>query len=121
MSSNIDQRLSALGITLPSPGSPAGNYVPYVIAGDLVFISGQIPRESGQMKYTGQVGRNLSVEQGHAAARLCGVNLLSQLKTACGGDLDRVERCVRLGGFVNSPPDFFYHPLVIIGASDLMV
>lgn len=121
MSSNIDKRLADLGITLPAPGSPAGNYIPYVIAGDLVFISGQIPREAGKMKYSGQVGRDLSVEQGHAAARLCAVNLLSQLKAACGGDLDRVERCVRLGGFVSSPPDFFDHPQVVNGASDLMV
>ena len=121
MSSNIDRRLAEIGVTLPPPGSPAGSYVPYVIAGDLVFMAGQVAREAGKMKYTGKVGRDLSVEQGAAAARLCAVNLLAQLKAACGGDLDRVERCVRVGGFVNSPPDFLEHPKVINGASDLLV
>lgn len=121
MSSNIDKRLADLGVTLPAPGSPAGNYVPFVIVGDLAFMAGQVAREAGKMRYTGKVGRDLSIEQGHAAARLCAVNLLSQLKAACGGDLDRVERCVRLGGFVNSPPDFFDHPKVVNGASDFIV
>lgn len=121
MSSNIDRRLAEIGVTLPPPGAPGGNYVPFVVAGDIVFMAGQVAREAGKMKYTGKVGRDLSVEQGNAAARLCAVNLLAQLKAACGGDLDRVERCVRLGGFVNSPPDFFEHPKVINGASDLMV
>ena len=121
MSSSIDKRLADLGVTLPAPGSPAGNYVPFVTVGDLVFMAGQVAREAGKMKYTGKVGRDLSIEQGHAAARLCAVNLLSQLKAACGGDLDRVERCVRLGGFVNSPPDFLDHPKVVNGASDFIV
>lgn len=121
MSSNIDKRLADLGITLPEPGTPAGNYVPFVIAGDLAYLAGQVAREAGKMKYTGKVGRDLSVDEGHAAARLCAVNLLSQLKAACGGDLDRVERCVRLCGFVNSAPDFVDHPKVVNGASDLMV
>jgi enamine deaminase RidA (YjgF/YER057c/UK114 family) len=121
MSSNIEKRLGELGITLPPPGSPGGNYVPFVVVGDLAFMAGQVAREAGKMKYTGKVGRDLTVADGAAAARLCAVNLLSQLKAACGGDLDRVERCVRLGGFVNSPPDFFEHPKVVNGASDLMV
>lgn len=121
MASSIEKRLSELGITLPPPGSPAGNYVPFVIVGNLVFMAGQVAREAGKMKYTGKVGAALSVEQGQQAARLCAVNLLAQLKVACGGDLDRVERCVRLGGFVNSGPDFFDHPKVVNGASDLMV
>src|SRR5438067_901432 len=121
MTSKIDQRLGQLGITLPPPGAPAGSYVPFVIVGDLVFMAGQVAREAGKMKYTGKVGRDLSVEDAQAAARLCAVNLISQLKVACDGDLDRVERCVRVGGFVNSPPDFFDHPKVINGASDLMV
>jgi enamine deaminase RidA (YjgF/YER057c/UK114 family) len=121
VSSNIEKRLTELGITLPPPGSPAGNYVPCVIVGDLAFMSGQVCREAGKMKYTGKVGRDLTVEQGQAAARLCAVNLLAQLKAACGGDLDRVERCVRLGGFVNCGPDFQEQPKVINGASDLMV
>jgi enamine deaminase RidA (YjgF/YER057c/UK114 family) len=121
MSSNIEKRLSEIGVTLPPPGSPAGNYVPYVVVGDLVFMAGQVAREAGKMKYVGKVGSEVSIEDGRAAARLCAVNLLAQLKAACGGDLDRVERCVRLGGFVNSPPDFTEHPKVINGASDLIV
>lgn len=121
MSSNIEKRLGEIGITLPPPGAPGGNYVPFVVVGDLAFMAGQVAREAGTMKYTGKVGRDLTVEQGAAAARLCAVNLLAQLKAACGGDLDRVDRCVRLGGFVNSPPDFFEHPKVVNGASDLMV
>jgi enamine deaminase RidA (YjgF/YER057c/UK114 family) len=121
MSSNIEKRLGEIGVTLPPPGAPGGNYVPFVVVGDLVFMAGQVAREAGKMKYTGKVGRDITVENGAAAARLCAVNLLSQLKAACGGDLDRVDRCVRLGGFVNSPPDFLEHPKVINGASDLMV
>ena len=121
MSSQIEQRLNELGITLPPPGAPAGNYVPFVVVGDIAYMSGQVAREAGKMKYVGKVGRDISIEDGQAAARLCAVNLLSQLKVACGGDLDRVERCVRLSGFVNSPPDFFEHPKVVNGASDLMV
>ena len=121
MATQIEQRLAELGITLPPPGAPGGNYVPFVVVGDLAFMAGQVAREAGKMKYVGKVGRDLTIEQGHAAARLCAVNLLAQLKAACGGDLERVERCVRLGGFVNSPPDFFDHPKVVNGASDLMV
>ena len=121
MSSKIEQRLTELGITLPPPGAPAGNYVPFVVVGDLAFMAGQVAREAGKMKYVGKVGRDLSIEQGHAAARLCAVNLLAQLKAACGGDLERVERCVRLTGYVNSTPDFLEHPKVVNGASDLMV
>src|SRR5688500_17050700 len=121
MASSIEQKLADLGITLPAPGAPGGNYVPFVVVGDLAFMAGQVAREAGKMKYTGKLGKDLSIEQGQDAARLCAVNLLSQLKEACGGDLDRVERCVRLGGFVNSPLDFYDHPKVINGASDLMV
>ena len=121
MSSNIEKKLSEIGITLPPPGAPGGNYVPFVVVGDLVFMAGQVAREAGKMKYVGKVGREVSVEDGRAAARLCAVNLIAQLKAACGGDLDKVERCVRVGGFVNSPPDFTDHPKVINGASDLLV
>jgi enamine deaminase RidA (YjgF/YER057c/UK114 family) len=119
--SKIETRLSELGINLPAPGTPAGTYVPFVVVGELVFMAGQVAREAGKMKYTGKLGRDVSVEDGQAAARLCAVNLLAQLKAACGGDLDRVERCVRLGGFVNSVPEFMEHPKVVNGASDLMV
>ena len=121
MTSAIEKKLADLGIQLPPPGAPGGNYVPYVIVGELVFMAGQVAREAGKMKYVGKVGRDLTAEQGAEAAKLCAVNLLAQLKAACGGDLDRVERCVRLTGFVNSPPDFFEHPRVVNGASDLMV
>jgi enamine deaminase RidA (YjgF/YER057c/UK114 family) len=120
MASEIEDRLAKLGIVLPPPGAPAGSYVPFVVAGNLVFMAGQVAREAGKMKYAGKVGGNLSIEQGQAAARLCATNLLAQLKAACGGDLGRVERCVRLGGFVNCLPDFVEHPKVINGASDLM-
>ena len=121
MASKIDLLLAELGITLPPPGTPAGSYVPFVIVGDLVFMSGQVAREAGQMKYVGKVGRDVTVEQGQQAARLCATNLLAQLKVACLGDLDRVERCVRLAGFVNCGPDFTEQPKVINGASDFMI
>ena len=121
MSSAVDKRLAELGIVLPSPGAPGGNYVPFVVAGDLVFMAGQVARSEGRMAYTGKVGRDLGVEQGQAAARLCALNLLAQLKVACNGDLDRVARCVRLGGFVNCAPDFKDQPKVVNGASDLMI
>jgi enamine deaminase RidA (YjgF/YER057c/UK114 family) len=121
MSSAVDKRLAELGIVLPSPGAPGGNYVPFVAAGDLVFMAGQVARAEGKMAYAGKVGRDLSVEQGQAAARLCALNLLAQLKVACDGNLDRVARCVRLGGFVNCTPDFKDQPKVVNGASDLMI
>ena len=121
MPSKIDVRLAERGITLAPPGAPAGSYVPFVQVGNLIFMSGQVARDAGRMKYVGKVGRDLSIEDGQAAARLCATNLLSQLKVACGGDLDRVERCVRLSGFVNCAPDFLEHPKVINGASDFMI
>jgi enamine deaminase RidA (YjgF/YER057c/UK114 family) len=121
MASRIEQRLSELGITLPGPGAPGGNYVPYVQVGNLLFMAGQVCRADGKMMYVGKVGRDLPVEQGQKAARLCALNLLAQLNAACNGDLDRVVRCVRLSGFVNSPPDFLEQPKVVNGASDLMV
>ncbi|HYC46991.1 MAG TPA: RidA family protein [Burkholderiales bacterium] len=121
MTSAIEKKLADIGIELPPPGAPGGNYVPYVVVGDTVYMAGQVAREAGKMKYVGKVGKDLTVEQGAAAAKLCAVNLLAQLKAACGGDLDRVDRCVRLTGYVNSPPDFLEHPKVINGASDLMV
>jgi len=121
MPSAVDKRLAELGIVLPSPGAPGGNYVPFVVAGDLVFMAGQVARTEGRMAYAGKVGRDLGIEQGQAAARLCALNLLAQLKVACNGNLDRVARCVRLGGFVNCAPDFKDQPKVVNGASDLMI
>jgi len=120
VSNKIESRLTELGIALPVPGNPVANFVPFVIAGGLVFMSGQLPRAEGKLAYVGKLGRDVNVEQGQAAARLCALHLLAQLKIACGGDLDRVVRCVRLTGFVNSDPEFKNHPAVIKGASDVM-
>ena len=95
--------------------------MPYVISGKLVTISGQIPTGPDGPSFVGKLGADMSLEDGQAAARLCAINLLAQLKAACGGDLDRVRRCVRLGVFVNATPDFTRQPEVANGASDLMV
>ncbi|HEV2560580.1 MAG TPA: RidA family protein [Rhizomicrobium sp.] len=121
MTGKIDARLSALGITLPSPPAPVASYVPYVVSGNLVFISGQVTVGADGLKYVGIVGGDLSLEDGKAAARLCAINVLAQVKAACGGDLDRVKRCVKLGVFVNAVPGFAQHPEVANGASDLIV
>ncbi len=121
MSGTIDMRLAELGISLPEAASPVANYVPWVQEGPLVFVSGQIPLFEGEPRHVGKLGRDITVEEGQAAAQLCAINLLSQLRAACGGDLDRVRRVARLGGFVNCTPDFMGHPQVINGASDLMV
>jgi len=120
MASKIDKRLAELGIALPAPASPVGSYVPYVNVGALVFISGQLPRAEGKLAFTGKVGRDVTVENGQAAARVCALNLLAHLKVACAGNLDRVVRCVRMSGFVNSDPEFKDHPQVVNGAWDLM-
>ncbi len=117
----IEQRLSELGITLPVPPAPVASYVPYTISGKLVVISGQIPLENGKPHYIGKLGADISLEDGHAAARLCALNLVAQLKAACGGDLDRVTRCLRLGVFINAAPDFTQQPEVANGASDFIV
>ena len=121
MTGAIEKKLADLGITLPTPMAPVANYVPYVQTGDLVVISGQIPVVDGKMAIAGRVGADLSVEQGVAAAKLCFINLLAQLKAACGGDLDRVQRVVRLGGFIAAPAEFTGHAAVMNGASDLAV
>ncbi|MBI3452523.1 MAG: RidA family protein [Rhodospirillales bacterium] len=121
MSGKIDARLKELGINLASAAAPAGNYVPWVKSGNLVFISGQITIKDGKIEFVGKLGREFRVEEGQKAARLCAINILTQLKAACGGDLEKVKRCVRVGGFVNAVPDFANHPEVINGASDLIV
>jgi enamine deaminase RidA (YjgF/YER057c/UK114 family) len=121
MAGEIDARLQELGIELPQAAAAVANYVPYVVTGNLVFVSGQVTIENGEFKYQGKLGSDLSAEQGQEAARLCALNIIAQLKEACGGDLDRVRRIVKLGGFVNSTPDFKDQPKVINGASDLMV
>ncbi len=117
----VEARLAELGITLPRPMAPMANYVPFVRTGNLVVVSGQVPARDGAIAVTGKVGLTVSVEQGREAARLCLVNVLVHLQAACHGDLDRVERVVRLGGFVASPPGFTQHALVMNGASDLAV
>ena len=116
----IAARLAELGIVLPAPGVARGSYVPWVISGKQVFIAGQGPRLDGQMMYAGQVGVDLSVDEGRQAARICALNLIAQLKAACGGDLGRVVRIVRLAGVVNSGAGFAQHSAVLDGASDLM-
>ncbi len=120
MSGNIETRLNDLGITLPEAPMPAANYVPFVQSGNLVFISGQVSiGEDGLI--LGKLGENMSDADGVNAARRCGMALLAQLNAACGGNLDRVKRVVKLGGFVNCTPDFTTHPTIINGCSDLMV
>ena len=121
MPGHIEARLAQLKIELPNPSSPAANYVPFVAAGALVFVAGQVSQWNGERRYKGKVGDSLGVEEAYAAARLCGLNLLAHLRVACGGDLDRVKRVVRLGGFVNCAPDFADQPKCVNGASDLMV
>lgn len=118
---SIDEKLNSLGIVLPTPPQAVANYVPYVVAGNMVIISGQLPMKEGQVAYKGKVGSDITLEEGQLAARQCAINILTQLKTACGGDLSQVKQCIRLGGFVNCNPDFTEQPKVINGASDLMV
>jgi enamine deaminase RidA (YjgF/YER057c/UK114 family) len=121
MPGRIDMKLAELGITLPRPMPPIANYVPYVVSGNLVVVSGQVPAVDGRIAVTGKVGNGLSLDQGVEAARLCFINVLVHLKSACGGDLDRVKRVVRLGGFIASLPEFANHAQVMNGASDLAV
>ena len=119
MPGKIDARLKELNIALPAPPAPVASYVPYVVSGNLVFISGQVTLSADGLKYVGKVGADISLEDGKAAARLCAVNVIAQVKAACGGDLDRVKRCVKVGVFVNAVADFTQHPEVANGASDL--
>ena len=121
MAGKIEARLKELDIALPTPPAPVASYVPYVVSGNLVFISGQVTLAADGLNFVGIVGKDLSVEQGHAAARLCAINVVAQLKAALDGDLDRVKRCVRLAVFVNAVPGFTQHPEVANGASDLFV
>ncbi len=116
----IDERLAELGLTLPPAAAPVANYVPFVVSHGLVTISGQVSMGPEGL-VTGKLGAEHDLASGQAAARLCGLNLLAQLRAACDGDLDRVTQVVRLGGFVNVTPGFADIPQVINGASDLMV
>jgi enamine deaminase RidA (YjgF/YER057c/UK114 family) len=116
----IDQRLAELGVTLPEASAPVANYVPYVVAGGTLYVSGQISRGPDGL-IVGKLGRDLDVDAGAAAARTCALALIAQARAALGGDLDRVARVVKLVGFVNSTPEFTDQPKVVNGASDLMV
>lgn len=121
MNGTVEGRLAALGITLPKPAAPIANYVGFNFAGpNLLVVSGQIPLVEGKIACTGKVGAGVSVEQATAAARICLINLVAQVKAAVG-DLDRVKRVVRLGGFIAAGPEFTQHALVMNGASDLAV
>ncbi len=120
MAGEVENRLKDNGITLPNAAAPAGSYVPTVRTGNLLFVSGQVPfGPDGKIQFVGKVGDDTDVETAQAAARLCAINILAQVKAALG-DLDSVVRCVKLTGFVNCTPDFTAHPTVINGASDLM-
>ncbi len=121
MAGLIEKKLADLGITLPAPSTPSANYVPFVLTGSLLVISGQICFDAnGKLVAKGKLGADVSIEAGQQAARACGIQLLAQLKAALG-DLDKVKRVVRLGGFINSAPTFADGPKVMNGASDLMV
>ena len=117
----IDQRLKELNIELDDASVPAGSYVPYVITNNLVFISGQLPFINGQLTIKGKVGDNVSLDDAVKMSEACAKALLSQLKAACNGNLDKVNKVVKLGGFVSSAPNFTDQPKVINGASDLIV
>jgi enamine deaminase RidA (YjgF/YER057c/UK114 family) len=121
MAGQIDGKLAELGITVPQVAAPMANYIGYNIVGKLLVVSGQVPFVDGKIAVTGKVGGGVSIEQGQQAARICFVNLLAQVKAATGGDLDKVKRVVRLGGFIASPADFAQHAQVMNGASDLAV
>ncbi len=120
MSDSISTRLKQMGIELPEPPKPVASYVGFVQHRDMVIVSGQLPLVDGALVTTGLLGDSVSIEEGAEAARICGINLLAQVKMACGGEIDRVVRCLRLGGFVASTPHFTDHPKVINGASDFM-
>ena len=118
--SKVEERLAAAGIAVPSPVAPIANYVPFVRSGSQVYISGQVSLDaSGGIR--GTVGTEIDLETAQKAARLCGVNLIAQMKAACEGDLDRVVRVVKLGGFVQAGPDFHDIPPVLNGCSEVMV
>jgi enamine deaminase RidA (YjgF/YER057c/UK114 family) len=117
----IERRLADAGIVLPDAPLPAANYVPAALAGNLLFIAGQVPFENGKVAFVGKVGSEVTIDDGIAAARLCAINILAQAKAALGGDLSRIQRCLKVQGFVNCAPDFLDHPKVVNGASDLLV
>jgi enamine deaminase RidA (YjgF/YER057c/UK114 family) len=117
----VEKRLRAQGIELPDPSKPGADYAPFVRMGELLFLTGQLSQWNGERKFIGKVGREINLEQGRQAARLCALNLVAHLRLALDGDLDRVLRCIRVGGFVNATPDFLDHSKVINGASELFL
>jgi enamine deaminase RidA (YjgF/YER057c/UK114 family) len=117
---DIQQKLKDLGYDLPTVAAPAANYVPYLVSGNMLFISGQIPFLNGQSMHLGRVGDSLTLEQGVEAAEACALNIIAQALEAVGGDWSKIKRCLKLGGFVNCTPDFTDHPKVINGASNLI-
>lgn len=120
MTSRIEARLAELGLTLPQAAAPVANYVPWLVSGNLLFVSGQLPMRDGRVAVAGRLGAEVGIEEGREAARICALGILAQARAATG-DLDRLARCLELGGFVACTPDFTEHPAVINGASDLMV
>jgi enamine deaminase RidA (YjgF/YER057c/UK114 family) len=118
--SQFSNKIKSMGIELTNPPAPVANYVGFVKSGNLLSISGQLPLLNGKLAFIGKVGQEISVEDANRAARICAINVVSQLNAACDGDLDRVVKCVKLGIFVNSVPDFKEHPQVANGASDLI-
>ena len=116
-----EARLRELELELPQPSKPGANYVPYVLSGELVFLTGQLSQRNGERRFVGKLGREFGLPEGQQAARLCALNLLAHLRVALNGDLDRVVRLVRLAGYVNSTPDFVSQSQVMNGASDLFI
>ena len=121
MTGQVETRLAALGIELPEPSKPGANYVPYLVSGDLLFLSGQLCHWNGERRFVGKLGVEFDIEEGQDAARICALNLISQLKMALGGDLDRVAGTIRLAGYINSALTFHGQSQVMNGASNLFV
>jgi enamine deaminase RidA (YjgF/YER057c/UK114 family) len=120
MSDTIDSRLTALGISLPVAATPAANYVSFVISGNLLYLSGQLPMENGKIAVTGLLGAEVELADGQRAAELCAINILAQAKAALGGDLERIVKVIKLNGFIASAPGFTDQHLVMNGASNLI-